>query len=245
MRRILLLSCLMMMAGGHALASVLPDFPFVTVEGSATQEVKPDQVILSFEITTFSESAGDANKQLIDTTTAVLGLMAELGIKADAITSYEINKQTKRRRDEDYNFLDIIGYEFSRDMNVALTDLETYKKLVDKLMKTEFVHSIASEFNTSKRKGIEIDLIAKAAAAAREKADVMAKGLGVSIDSVFAFNDSGSFQSFFSTFGLRGEEGGAMMMREKMVVSGTRVNDIFMPQSIEITKKVNVIYKLK
>ena len=91
----------------------------------------------------------------------------------------------------------------------------------------------------------EIDLIAKAAAEAREKADVMAKGLGVSIDSVFAFNDTGSFQTFFSTFGLRGEDVGQRMMRERIGVSGSRVNDIFMPQSIQITKKVNVIYKLK
>jgi uncharacterized protein YggE len=79
----------------------------------------------------------------------------------------------------------------------------------------------------------------EAAEKAKQKAEHMATGLGVKITSVFAFNDTGSFSSFFATFGLENESRALAMMRSK----GNAAN-IFVPQFIEVSKSINVIYKI-
>lgn len=220
-------------------ASPLPDFPFVTVEGNAVKEVRPDIAVVRFEITTFSNSSEAANKALYKVTEEVLKIANELQIPTEALTSYEIEKQIKRKTDEDYNALEILGYEFSRSVKIELDTLNTYSELIHKLTVIDNVHNVSTDFDTSQREKLEIELISKAAKNARHKATIMAKGLGVQIDSVFAFNEFGSFNSFFSTFQLSNN-------LSRISVTGSRMREqIFIPKYIEIEKSINVIYKLQ
>lgn len=224
-------------------ASALPDFPFVTVQGEASKDVKPDMATISFEIMTFSENADTANQQMLDTTSAVLTILEKMAIPTSAITAYEIDKTTKREKDKDYNWLRILGYEFSRSLKVELSNFTLYTELMDQLLKLDNTESFTTHFDTSIRDDVTTELFALAAADAKRKAGIMAKGLGVKVDSVFAFNDSGSFESFFATFGLPDQMYSSV---ERMRVSGTRIDQqMFIPQFITVSKQVNVIYKIK
>jgi uncharacterized protein YggE len=177
------------------------------------------------------------------TTSNVIELLLNLGIPKSAITSYEIDKHTKRKRDEDYNQLNILGYELSRQVEVDLTNLEIYPKLIAELIKLDFVSGFSAQFDTSKRDQVSTELISIAASNAKRKAEIMANGLGVKLDSVFAFNDSGSFDSFFATFGLNEKFG---VESFAMAAERSRAADlIFIPKFIEVKKQVNVIYKLQ
>lgn len=235
-----LLRIILSIACFTASASPLPDFPFVTVEGFATKKVKPDIATVRFEIEAFAKDAESANKQLHDVTDKVVKILSDSGISKDEITSYEIDKQTQRKRDDDYNTLEILGYEFSRDFVVLVKNLEHYSDLIEQLAETDNLHGISTEFDTSERDEIGKALIADAAKNARNKAEMMAAGLGVELDSVFAFNGSGSFSDAFATFGLR-DEFRAMGLAK----SGSRSRTLFMPRHIEIHKTINVIYKIK
>ena len=225
-----------------SLASPLPDFPFVAVTGESSQQVAPDSAKLSFRVTTFHQSSEVANAQLAQASSKVLALFKANGISDTQITAFELEKSAKRKRDEHYNELEILGYDLNRRFEVAITDLKQYPTLMQQLYATDYVHDLASSFDISNREEIETALITAAAAKAKKKAEQMAEGLGVKIQSVFAFNDNGSFDRLFATF----------VSSDSVAVAGSMMADraaspqqqVFIPQSIQISKTVNVIYKI-
>lgn len=241
MYQVVIALLLLTVSSNSSQASSLPDFPFVTVEESASRNVRPDEALVSFEIVAFAQRAEPANATMVATMNAVVALTEQLGIAPEAITAYEVDKRAKRQRDDDYNELDILGYEFSRSVSIKLSDLDRYVQLMEKLLTMDHVEGIGTEFSSAKRSEVEAELIAEAANKAREKAAIMAKGLNVELGSVFAFNDSGSFSSFFATFGLSNGYGSMAGIS----VTGSRGNSIFIPKFIEIQKTINVIYKLQ
>ncbi|TPV55717.1 DUF541 domain-containing protein [Aestuariibacter sp. GS-14] len=225
-------------------ASALPDFPFVTVQGTASKELPPDRVDVSFTIEIFDEKAEAADRALADTTVAVLAILSTLNIPDSAITAYEISKYTKRERGDNYQDLAILGYEMSRDFTVELSNIDDYAPLFEALMKMQNVADVGSNFSVSNADEITLSLISAAAANAKAKAQTMAAGLDVKLGKVFAFNDSGSFDNFFASFGVE-----QRYSLEAFEVSATRTRQqsttVFIPQTIELSKTVNVIYRIE
>ena len=236
--------CVTTFISAASLASSLPDFPFVTVQGTASKELPPDRADLSFTIETFDEKAETADRILADTTVAVLNVLSTLNIPDSAITAYEISKYTKRERGNNYQDLAILGYEMSRNFTVELDNIDNYAPLFEALMKMQNVADVDSNFSVSNADEITLSLISAPAANAKAKAQTMAVGLDVKLGKVFAFNDSGSFDNFFASFGVEQRyRAGALEMR----VSGSRQRSttVFIPQTIELSKTVNVIYRIE
>ena len=226
----------------YAYSSSIPDFPFVTVTGESTRKVAPDNAVINLEVVTFAKNSLIANEDLNKAVQKILTILKQRNVSTNAITSYEIRKEIKRARGKDgYNSLDILGYEVSQTFEIKLDNLEHYSTIASELIKTNNVRSIASDFDTKNRETIEVELITEAGEKAKLKAKQMALGLGVKIGSVFAINDSGSFDSFFATFGLNGEYGISYSKSYASADAGSR----FVPKHIEISKSINVVYKLE
>ena len=227
-----------------ASATTLPDFPFVTVSGTSTQQVKPDIAEVNFKLTTFNSESKKASDQLANTTKKVLEILSANNIKDSDIVALEINKFVRRSNNRGLNQANQNGYEFSRDFTITIHDISYYSNILTKLQELDNLVNIRSTFDTTKREDIQIALITSATEKAKQKADVMAAGLGVRLDGVFAFNDTGSFSRFFATFGLSDNVGA-----RPMALSETRMrsvpNSVFVPQHIEISKTINVIYKIR
>ena len=225
----------------NAYSSSIPDFPFVTVTGESTRKVAPDNAVINLEVITFAKESLIANNDLNKTVQDIFTILKQSNVGTNAITSYEIRKETKRAREKNgYNNLDILGYELSQIFEIKLDSLEHYSAITSELIKTNNVKSIASQFDATNRETIEIALITEAGEKAKLKASQMALGLGVKIDSVFAINDSGSFKSFFATFGLDSDRGLTFNMAQSSSTSS-----MFIPKHIEISKSINVVYKLE
>lgn len=237
----IVLAIALMLSSLCCLASPLPDFPFVAVTGQSSKQVAPDSVTVTFSITTFHQTAEVANAQLSQASTKVLAVLKANGVSDEQVTAYELEKSEKRKRDDYYNELEILGYDLNRRFEVRLSSLKQYPALLAQLYAAEYVHNLNSVFDTSERDAVETALISAAAAQARKKAEQMAEGLGVKIHSVFAFNDSGSFSSFFATFGVTD----STLVNAEMSASRTgSAQQVLVPQFIEISKTVNVIYKI-
>ena len=236
--------CVTTFISAASLASSLPVFPFVTVQGTASKELPPDRADVSFTIETFDEKAETADRILADTTVAVLSVLSTLNIPDSAITAYEISKYTKRERGDNYQDLAILGYEMSRNFTVELDNIDNYAPLFEALMKMQNVADVGSNFSVSNADEITLSLISAAAANAKAKTQTMAAGLDVKLGKVFAFNDSGSFDNFFASFGV---EQRYRVEAFEMSVSGSRQRSttVFIPQTIELSKTVNVIYRIE
>ncbi len=234
-------SIFLLVLSANVFSSPIPDFPFVTVTGESTRKVTPDNAVINLEVLTFAKESLKANEDLHKTIQAVLSILNKHGVSSDSITSYEIRKDTKRSQAANgYNKLDILGYQLSQTFEVKLVSLKHYSEITSALIKVNNVKGISSQFDATNRETVEIELITEAGKKAKLKAKQMASGLGVKIDSVFAINDSGSYKSFFGTFGLDTIDGTSFNMR---IVSIP--NSMFIPKYIEISKSINVVYKLE
>lgn len=221
-------------------ASTIPDFPFVTVTGQSSRQVEPDSALLTFNIVTYNEDAQKAKSLLNKTAFDIVKEIKLHGVIEKNITSFEVNKRAKRARGKSYNDLNILGYEFTQRFELKTDTIENYSELTNALLNMNQIENIETRFEYSKSAEVEVELIQEAAKKAKQKAEHMAAGLGVKIDSVFAFNDSGSFSSFFATFGLNTSSGRFEAMRSRVGNSS-----IFVPQFIELSKSINVVYKIQ
>lgn len=223
-------------------ASPLPDFPFVTVTGSSNIKVAPNTANLTFNIVIYDKNSDSGKLTLDNTSLEVINLFNKFDVDKSNITSSEISKRAKRNRDNNYQELEVIGYEFTQHFEVTLDNLKNFSEISASLLMINHIENLNSHFDINNRDAVEIELIKEAAQKAKLKATQMAAGLGVTIDSVFAFNDTGSFPSFFATFGLN--EQAYRTMRARQVLRGNQQSALMVPQFIEVSKTVNVVYKI-
>ncbi len=117
----IVLAIALMLSSLCCLASPLPDFPFVAVTGQSSKQVAPDSVTVTFRITTFHQTAEVANAQLSQASTKVLAVLKANGVSDEQVTAYELEKSEKRKRDDNYNELEILGYDLNRRFEVRLS----------------------------------------------------------------------------------------------------------------------------
>lgn len=219
-----------------------PEFPFVHVQGEAKVDVAPDKATIRVSLTTFhTESEVGLEALQVQLTTAI-EVLSKAGVPEDQVTGFDLQKMVVRSRDDDYNELEILGYQFSRDFEVELTDLEKFTPLVAELMAIDNVSAVNADFDVENRGRIESNLVRQAGEDARRRAGEMAKGMDVSIESVFAISEK-PIASVGRAFRLTSDS--YTVMGERPSKKGLFTSTIFVPEAIELRKSVNVLFKLK
>ncbi|WNC68284.1 SIMPL domain-containing protein [Thalassotalea nanhaiensis] len=224
-----------------AYSANLPDFPFVVSVGEAERDVKPDKATLQLSLMAFDKESDDALQNINKTSVKIFELVKKYKLDEKSLEATDINKSTKRKRDEDYNRLEVLGYEVSRSINIKLKDLTKYSELMGELVALNNVSNVTAIFDVSNRKSIEAELMNEASKNANLKANQLAESLNTQIHSVYAISQVSNFGNFFATFGTDSQRYAAM---EQMSVSGSRVA-MFAPEKIKISQGVNVVFRIK
>jgi hypothetical protein len=219
-----------------------PQFPFVHVEGEAKVDVPPDKATIRVSLTTFHRESEVGMETLQVQLTTAIGVLMQAGVPEDQITGFDLQKMAVRSRDDDYNELEILGYYFSRDFEVELTDLEKFGALVAELMAIDNVSAVNADFDVENRGRIESNLVRQAGEDARRRAEDMARSMDVSIESVFAISES-PIASVGRAFRLTSDS--YTVMGERPSKRGLFTSTFFVPEAIELRKSVNVLFKLK
>ncbi len=239
------LTLLLVVLSFQSLASPLPDFPFITVTGKAKAEVQPDIATLSFQLIAFAPKAEAAKRQLDQSALALVKVLNQYSVSPSQITSFEIDKRAKRKRDSSYNDLSIVGYELNQSFEIKLQSLEHYPELSQKLLQMEQLTGLRTSFDVTDRLQIEAQLVQQAGVQARQDAQQLAQGMGVQLGKVYAINSTGSYQEFFATFGLANQqEHMAARSNEMYMTPNQSKSQLFIPQTISISKQLNVVYEL-
>ena len=226
---------LLMVSSLHA--SNMPDFPFVFAEGKASIEIEPDIATINFYIEEFNEKSETALDVVLKRSAEIILFFEKQKIAKESITAFEINKQAVRNRSEDYEELEILGYEVRRYFTVKLKNLNNYEHFIHKLLTLKNVVRIRTEFDRVDREKIEADLVSKACKNAQTQAEIMAKGFNSKLGKVFAISKSG-FKNLDAKFDIRGE-------RHYRLSRDKNSKFMFIPSTITIKNSISVIYKLK
>lgn len=219
-----------------------PQFPFVHVEGEASVDVPPDRATIRVSVTTFHRESEVALETLQVQLTTAIDVLAQAGVPEDRITGFDLQKRVVRSRDDDYNDLEILGYHFSRDFEVELTDLENFSPLVAELMAIDNVTTVNADFDVEDRDRTERNLVRQAGEDARRRAEEMARSMDVSIESVFAISET-PIASVGRAFRLTSDS--YTVMGERPAKKGLFTSTIFVPEAIELRKSVHVLFRLK
>jgi uncharacterized protein YggE len=221
-------------------ASNLPEFPFVYAQGEANVEVAPDIATVSFHVEDYAEDATKAESVVWNRSKEILDFFNEFGISKKEIVAYQIDKNTVRESKE-YNDLEIIGYEISRQIEITLLDLSIYEAILKKLVELPNITGIETEFERSDRDRIDKELISKACKDAEQKATLMAEGFGAKLGSVFAISRT-EFENVAAQFGVAFSYGG---IQEYSLRGVNEEEVLFVPSAVEFSIGVNVIFRLK
>jgi uncharacterized protein YggE len=223
-----------------ASAQPMPEFPFITVTGEAEVEVAPDTVTVNFQVMEFNKSAELAMDTVAERGAEVVKLAKEHGLTHEQIESYAIDKQVRRNRENMNGNMDIIGYEVTQRFTLDIDGLDTYEKIMNTLMRMDNTTGLNANFDISDRDAVMTSLVAKAGADARARADNLAAALDASIKSVYAITEDAGFDNFMARFGVSAEKFGNM----SMAADRGRSFDLFAPETITLSKRINVIFKI-
>ncbi len=216
----------------------MPDFPFVHVDGEAEIKVKPDRAKLTFELVAFDKDPNVAAATLSTRAKEILALAPKHGIPPEDISSSDYRKSTRRGKNENYEDLEIQGYEIAQTFTVQINQITKYAPFADQLAILKNVTNIASEFDVSNRKEVTAQLTKAAADDAKQKAESLAAGLGVKISSLFAASETFDFNPIESA---QGSFGALMRAADTGVESSPHLS---VPQHIWIKKTIRAIYKI-
>lgn len=164
----------------------------VSVRGFGSVAATPDQLRLSVQIATRGESASAAMAEASKRTAAVLALLKGYGVEEKDIQTSRVNVSPIYDYEKRIQPPPIIGYSGSNEFSVLFRG-----KLMDKV--GEFLDRAVTAgasnfgglmFESSRQREIERDALKKAAADAKERAQVLAKELGATLGNVISISES-------------------------------------------------------
>jgi uncharacterized protein len=225
---------------GAVHATDWPSEPFVYAIGEAERNVPPDNSTITFTVSAFAERPEDAVKVVFDRAAEVARIFLEAGVSRDDIDAHQISKSIVRKRDDDIES-NYLGYDVNQEFTIRLRDLTKYGGVLDQLLSTSNVSWIHAQFDTTHRNEIEAEMVAAASADAKRRAESMARGMGASLEKVFAASES-PLESAGAQFGL----GADYDARRLPQAAYARPRDtIFVPTSLRIGKRVYAIFFIK
>lgn len=229
-----------------ATADNVPDFPFLVVQGNAEIHVKPDVAKIAFSITEFSKDSKAAVEAVSQRAKTIVDFAKKLGIEQQSINSAEYNKSTKRKQDEHYENLEILGYEVYQYFTIEIKNISLYSPFVDQLISTQNISDVRTTFSVSNKADIERNLVKEATSNAKSKASDLAEAMNVKLGQVFAVSQDRHFASVEAVFGIYPiDSAPAYMPPPELKLSDSVNASMFVPKSIEFSKSVSVIFKIK
>jgi uncharacterized protein YggE len=244
----ILTACLMAAAAlalptGSAVASSIPDYPFVHVTGSNFRIEMPDIATLDFQIVA-ADADPAAARAVIDARMAeVRELMQKLSIDADDLQVREVRQGVRKERGADGAPV----YELSCDVHIRLRNVANWPALGGGLLGKPNLDSFAADFDLSTMDQVNDEMVVAAIADARRRAEVMAAASGRRLGPVTAATQD-ALKKLGTTLGLERDE--FRMERRARGPSNQRAADIdretfVMVQSLKMRQAVDVVFRLE
>lgn len=220
-------------------ADGLPTTPYVYVQGAAEERVDPDQLTLTFQLNATDQDQVRAKALVTDKSAAVFQLLAQLGVKDDAIVAQALSVG------ENYDFSSskrvLNGYTVTRAFSVRLQDLTLYPKLVNGLVDLHVESVDNAQPGYSKAAERSTALKKAAMAQARQEASDLAASTGAKITGIFAVSPIafGEIpQAIFGGNGTRPVVADAFMVRAAKNAPG----DKYLFDKLTLSERLHVIF---
>jgi hypothetical protein len=163
----------------------------ITVNGTGTAEVKPDQATLRMSIVAREATLAAAQKAAADVTKKVLKMTDRMDIDRDQVDTTGASVRPDYRWNRDKEEQELRGYIAERQISVVIEDLETLGAVVEGAVSAGVNQVSPPHLDSSKRKQTYRKALRAAADDAKENASQLAKALSAKLGEVISIK-SGS-----------------------------------------------------
>ena len=160
----------------------------VSVVGTGTASAEPDSAIVTMAISTRAKEVDEAQAAAGRVTAAVLKLVNRLDIDRDQVDTTGATVQPNYRWNNNTEEQELRGYIVGRQMVVRVDDLDVLGRLIEGAVRAGVNQVSPPQLQSSRRKAVEREALAKAAEDARANAEVLAKALDARLGKVTQMN---------------------------------------------------------
>ena len=158
-------------------AAEQPARPTLSVEGTGEANAAPDQATVAIGITTHAADAAKAQNDNAWTAAQIQNAIAALGIDAKDIQTQNYSFRPTYRTEENRRS-EINGYTVDNTVLVCVRDIKLTGKVVDAALSHGANEISSLSFTASDARALRKEALKNAIADARDKADIIAQGLG-------------------------------------------------------------------
>lgn len=190
----------------------------ITIQGTGEVLAKPDIGQFSFAVYAEGETASEAQTTSAEAINEILAYLAEQGVEEKDIKTQYYNLNPKYRYEERFCAANtycppgepiIDGFEVSQNVSVKVRDLEGAGDIISGVGDRGATNISGLNFTIDDETVLKADARAKAIADAKQKADALAKDLGMSVDRIVGFYEEQGYNPMYNR-----AYGGDMAMEE-------------------------------
>lgn len=167
----------------------------VSVSGQGEVRAEPDRALVTLGAESRKLKLEDARAEVTRTIEAVLKLTRDLKIDQKYVRATRINVQTEYNWDNNARERTLIGYFVSRQVEVELRDLDKLGQLLEKATDAGVNQLGDPRLDSSKRRDLEREALAKAVADAKLNADAVARAAGGKVGAARTISASSGYSA--------------------------------------------------
>lgn len=209
----------------------------IQVSGESTINVDADQAEIILGVETQEKTALDSQQKNAEEMEKIMNALRANGIKKEDIKTYQYSVYPIRNyNSEKPNFEEIIAYRTSNIVIIKTKDLANAGKVIDAAASAgaNVFQGISFGLTDEKQTEYRTKVLKEASKNARDKADSIANGLGIKIQSVLRASESSYYQPVYRNYDMV-----AAGASEKSYSATTEVS----PGMIQVSATVSVSYE--
>jgi len=150
----------------------------ISVQGQGEVQAEPDRAFITLGVESRKPKLEEARAEVARTVDAVLKLTRDMKIDQKLVRATRVNVQPEYNWDNNARERTLLGYYVSRQVEVELRDLEKLGQLLERATDLGVNQLGDPRLDSSKRRDLERQALAKAVEDARANADTVAKAAG-------------------------------------------------------------------
>ena len=165
----------------------------ISVSGQGEIQAEPDRALVTLGVEARKLKMEEARAEVQKTVDAVLKLTRELKIDQKYVRATRVNIQPEYNWDNNARERNLIGYYVSRQIEIDLRDLEKLGQLLEKSFDLGVNQVGDPRLDSTKRRDLEREALAKAVTDAKLNAEAVAKAAGARIGAPRTISASSGF----------------------------------------------------
>ena len=214
-------------------AAEAPAKPILSVDGSGAATATPDEATVAIGVTTHAGDAAKAQNDNAWTSGQIQKAMSALGIADKDMQTRNYSFRPTYREDANHQN-EINGYTVDNTIIVRVHDVQKTGKVIDAALRSGANEISSLDFSASNTEGVRREALEKAIADAKDKANIIAKGLGKRIVGIQNVSEN------TSSIGPRHFNGGYMVMASMAKAADTAIQ----PGSLSLSATVHIDFIL-